>query len=92
MCSPLKDLFNTRTDNDRKGTVSSDWNRVLLWRDLNRLVAEGLVEPVQPPADIEPDDRARHYFRDLGTGDLYVYVAGWERGWPQFRRVADDYC
>ena len=29
-------------------------------------------------------------FRELASGEIYVYVAGWERGSAEFRKLADD--
>jgi hypothetical protein len=84
----LEDVWETRTNNTRTGTVVTEWDKVLLWRDLRRLIAVGLVEPTDGPADNDPDPRERKYFRDVGTGEVYVYISGWERGSPEFRRQA----
>lgn len=86
MPGALEDLFLARTDNNTKGTISTEWNRVLLWRDLERLVKDGSVERIECPAEAELLPRERQCFRDLGTGEAYVYVAGWERGSPEFRK------
>lgn len=90
MAGFLKDVFKTRTDNNRKGTVSEEWNHVLLLRDLEPLIADGAIERLSCPKPEEPDFRNRQCLRDLGTGEVYVYVAGWERGSPEFRNLAND--
>jgi hypothetical protein len=36
---------------------------------------------------MDSDFRERKYFRDLGTGEMYIYVSGWERGSPEFRKL-----
>lgn len=86
MPGALEGLFLARTDNNAKGTISTEWNRVLLWRDLQRLVDEGSVQSIDCPFDDDPDFRERQCFRDIGTGEVYVYLAGWERGSSEFRK------
>lgn len=88
MLGVLEELYQQRTDNDRNGTGSSEWNRVLLWRDLQRLATEGLVAPAEAPEHAESDFRDRTYFGDLGTDEIHVFVAGWERESPEFRKQA----
>jgi hypothetical protein len=66
------------------GTVLHD---ALLHSDLKRLVAEGAVERVRCPFYALEDWRERTCFHDLITGDVYVYIAGWERGSPEFRKI-----
>ncbi len=46
MAGALQDLYETRTARDRDGNVRDEWNRVLLRRDLDRLIAEGQIKPV----------------------------------------------
>jgi len=87
MAGSLEDLFNTRTQHDRSGTLRGGCDETLFWRDLERLKTEGLVEEVQRPSDADSDFRETRYFRDLLTGETFVYVGGWERGSPEFRRV-----
>ena len=82
------DLWETRTNNSRSGTLVTEWDNVLFWRDLHRLIAEGLVEQTDGPAGIDDGLRDRKYFREVGTGEVYVYLTGWERGSPEFRRHA----
>jgi hypothetical protein len=82
----LEDLFLARTDNNTNGTISTEWNRVLLWRDLERLMNDGFVGSINCPSDTEGRFREKQCFRDVGTGEIYVYVAGWERGSPEFRK------
>ncbi len=84
--SPLEDLFQTRTNRDRSGTISDEWNHVLLLRDLDRLISEGLIEQVRNMREICPDPREKTWYRETATGVLFVYIAGWERGSPEFRR------
>jgi hypothetical protein len=86
--SPLEDLCRTRTSRDRKGTIPDKWNDVLLRRDLERLIGEGLVTPVTSVREIPADFREKIWYEEVGTGNLYVYVAAWERGSPEFRRHA----
>ena len=87
--SPLDDLYQTRTNRDRNGTVLDQWNHVLLLRDLQRLINEGLVERVTNIREISPDLRDKTWYRETATGMLYVYVEGWERGSPEFRRYME---
>lgn len=87
MIGPLEDLYNTRTEQNTKGTIVSEWNHSLLWRDLNRLIAEGLVSTIECPTDLEREYVEHHCFRDNVTGETYVYIKGWERGSPEFRRL-----
>ena len=86
MTSPLEDLYQTRTNRDRNGTISDQWNHVPLLRDLDRLISEGIVERVRNVREISADPRDKIWYRETATGILYVYVAGWERGSPEFRR------
>jgi hypothetical protein len=84
----LQDLYETRTAGDRDGTIGDEWNRVLLWRDLERLIAKGRVVPSEVPAGEEAGFREKRYFRDVATGEIYVHVSGWERGSPEFRKLS----
>ena len=59
---------------------------MLLHRDLERLIGEGLVERVTNIREISPDRRAKTWYQELATGNLYVYVAPEERSGPEFRR------
>ena len=86
MPGALEDIFRTRTDNNTKGTIGTEWNRVLLGKDLERLMKDGFVEQIGCPTDAEPVLREMQCFRDLFTGEVYVYLAGWERGSPEFRK------
>jgi hypothetical protein len=89
MAGVLEDLFRMRTERNTLGTITGEWDHVLLWRDLDRLAAEGAVEAIDSPAtaDPDPDSRQRKYFRDLTTNEIYMYVGGSERGSPEFRKV-----
>jgi hypothetical protein len=88
--SPLEDLYQTRTNRDRKGTIPDGWNHKLLFRDLDRLICEGSIERLQNIREISADDRKRIFYRETSTGNLYVYVEGWERGFPEFRKHLDQ--
>jgi hypothetical protein len=81
----LEDLVGTRTRHDRNGTLASEWDEVLLWRDLHRLAEEGLIEPIDGLSRPDFDSLERRHFRDVGTGDVFVYFPGGERRSPQFR-------
>ena len=85
----LEDLYQTRTNRDRNGTISDQWNHVLLLRDLDRLISEGCIEQLRNIHEVSPDLRDKTWYRETATGIVYVYVAGWERGSPEFRRDAD---
>jgi hypothetical protein len=89
MSGVLEDLFVTRTDNARDGNILDEWNHTLLWRDLDRLIAEGMVEAVDWPLPVVGDSSERKFFRDLGTGEIYAYVGHGERNAPQFRKLRD---
>jgi hypothetical protein len=89
MSGVLEGLFVTRTDNAGDGNICDDWNHTLLWRDLDRLIAEGAVEHVDWPLPADGDSRERRFFRDNGTEEIYVYVGGGERNAPQFRKLRE---
>ena len=82
--SPLEDLYQTRTCRDRKGTILAKWNHVLLFRDLDRLINEGVVERVRNVREISPDQRDTLWYQETSTRNLYVYVAGWSGARPSF--------
>lgn len=88
MISPLEDLYRTRTRQDRNGTLIDQWNHVLLHRDLERLISEGLVERVTNIREISPDAREKTWYKELATENLFVYVAPEERSGPEFRRYS----
>ena len=62
---------------------------MLLHRDLERLISEGLVERVADVREISTDSREKTWYQEIPTGNLYVYVAPWERGAPEFRRCSE---
>ena len=82
----LEGIFKTRTNNSHHGTIVTEWDSILLARDLHRLIAEGFVEQIAPPEDAEPGFTPRTYYHDRGTGEVYLYAEGWERGSPEFRK------
>lgn len=84
--SPLEDLCQTRTSRDWNGTIPDEWSHELLHRDLERLINDGLVERVTNLRAISPFEREKRWYKEIGTGTVYVYVAAWERGAPEFRR------
>ncbi|HEX6495213.1 MAG TPA: hypothetical protein VF018_07010 [Acidobacteriaceae bacterium] len=86
MAGVLEDLFRVRTDRNTEGTISGEWDRILLRRDLERLIAEGFVEITHCSSCPDPRSRERLCFRDTSTGEVYLYVEGWERGSPEFRK------
>lgn len=86
MISPLEDLYQSRTNRDRAGTIPDEWNLLLLQRDLDRLISEGLVARVTNIREIPAHSRDQTWYQEIGTGNLYVYVAAGERRAPQFRR------
>jgi hypothetical protein len=88
--SPLEDLYRTRTRLDRNGTLIDEWNHVLLHRDLERLISEGLVERIPNIREISPNPRKKTWYKELGTRSLFVYVAPEERSGPEFRRYLDS--
>jgi hypothetical protein len=62
---------------------------VLLHRDLERFISEGLAERVTNTREICPDRREKTWYQEVATGDLYVYVAPQERSGPEFRRYIE---
>jgi hypothetical protein len=54
------------------------------------LPKESIDSPTPPPIqnNISPEleEPNRQYFRDAVTGEVYVYISGWERGSPEFRK------
>ena len=57
--NPLEDLYQTRTNRDRNGTIPDRWNDVLLHRDLERLINDGLVERITNLREIAPFEREK---------------------------------
>ena len=88
--TPLEDLYQTRTARDRNGSILDQWNDVLLHRDLERLINDGLVEIETNIREISSFELEKTWYREIATGNLYVYVAAWERGGPQFRRYIES--
>jgi hypothetical protein len=79
-------LSLARTDRYTNGTISGEWDRILLQRELERLIAEGIVEVIDCSPRPDTTFQETRCFRDTGTGDAYLYVDGWERGSPEFRK------
>jgi hypothetical protein len=87
--TPLEDLFWTRTNRDRVGTIRDGSNHVLLLRDLDRLIGQGLIKRTSDVREISANSREKIFYQELASGDLYLYVAPWERGGPEFRRYSE---
>lgn len=87
--NPLDDLYHTRTNRDRKGTMPDEWNHVLLLRNLEHLISEGLLKRVTHVREIPTDFREKSWYEEIATRQLYVYVAPGERSAAEFRRYAD---
>jgi len=87
MLSVLEDVWGTRTNNSRSGTLVGEWDEVLLWRDLHRLAEEGLIEPIDGLSRPGFDTLEKRRFRDIVTGDVYAYFPAGERRSPAFRKV-----
>lgn len=87
MLSALEDVWGTRTNNSRSGTLVGEWDEVLLWRDLHRLAEEGLIEPIDGLSRPGFDTLEKRRFRDIVTGDVYAYFPAGERRSPAFRKV-----
>jgi len=90
MASPLEDLYLTRTERNRNGTILGEWNHVLLLRDLDRLVSEGIIDRVKDFRETSLDSRDMTWYRENSTEALYVYVAPCERGAPEFRLIEES--
>ncbi len=88
--SPVEDLYQSRTNRDRNGTVPDEWNDELLHRDLERLINDGFVERITNLREISPFEREQTWYKEIVTGNVYVYVAAWERGAPEFRRHTES--
>lgn len=84
--SHLEDLYQIRTNRDRNGTLPDQWNDELLHRDLERLISGGFIERIANLREFSPFEREKTWYREIATGDVYVYVAAWERGASEFRR------
>jgi len=85
----LEDLFSVRTNGN--GYILSEWDLVLLKRDLERLMAEGHVCELPSPVVVRlewPDAPERRRFRDPETGETYEYSGPWERGRPRFIKTS----
>lgn len=94
MAGILEDLFNTRTHGN--GRLRSEWDDVLLKRDLERLIAEARVKVLKEVPRVGrdvpsvPAECARKWFLDCATGDTYAYTEQWERGEPRFDKASSD--
>ena len=94
MSGVLEDVFNVRTNGDRVGSLRSAWDRILLLRDLERLVNEGRVKLLRDVPRTSkyllPDDSSqaeRKVVQDSETGVVYEYVGPYERGGCTFRKL-----
>jgi len=83
----LADLADTRTDHDRTGTIRTEWDNILFWRDIERFIGSGVVVRIGSRGPDRAYPREQQFFREVSTGDIYIYTAGWERGCPEFRKL-----
>jgi hypothetical protein len=82
----LEELFGLRTNGN--GYIQTEWDDVLLKRDLQRLMAEGRVQELPSPVMPGwPGGPERKRFQDLGTGETYEYSDSWERVGPRFKKL-----
>jgi hypothetical protein len=79
----LEYIVTIRTNGN--GSLRSQWDDVLLKRDLERLVANGKVREITRAAGIEGK-----WFLDCETNQIYQYTPAWERGSPRFERLNVD--
>jgi hypothetical protein len=80
----LQELFDVRTNGT--GYVNSQWDDTLLLRDLKQLEHEQLIEEITKPF-VHMTGLRHRWFREVGSGDVFEYVEGWERGSPKFRKL-----
>jgi hypothetical protein len=94
MAGILADLFDVRTNGN--GFIRSQWDDILLKRDLERHITEGRVKEVPRVVKQQstlPDGLERKWFRDCETGDTYEYTGYGERSGPRFNKLSfDDLC
>jgi hypothetical protein len=83
MAGVLEDVVNVRTNGN--GTLRSEWDDILLWRDLERLIAAGMVREITRADGIEGK-----WFLDCTTSEIYQYLPAWERGSARFERLKVD--
>lgn len=83
MAGFLEDVVNVRTNGN--GTLLSEWDDILLWRDLERLIADGMVREITRADGIDGK-----WFLDCTTNEIYQYLPAWERGSPRFERLKVD--
>jgi hypothetical protein len=87
----LEHLFNTRTNGN--GEVRSQWDDVLLMRDLEQLIAEERVKVLKTPLEAKPGigaECAKKWFLDYANGDVYAHTEPWERGGARFEKCTLD--
>lgn len=76
----LDDIVTVRTNGN--GSLRSQWDEVLLKRDLERLVTDGKVREITRADGIEGK-----WFLDCGTNQIYQYTPAGERASPRFERL-----
>lgn len=74
----LEEIFNVRTNGN--GYIETEWNDILLKRDLSRLIGEGRVQEFIVSSELKE-------YLDRETGETYEYRAAWERGGPRFNKA-----
>jgi hypothetical protein len=62
--TPLEDLFWTRTNRDRVGTIRDGSNHVLLLRDFDRLIGQGLIKRTSDVREISADSRKKIFYEE----------------------------
>jgi hypothetical protein len=62
--TPPEDLFWSRTNRDRVGTIRDGSNHVLLLRDLDRLIGQGLIKRASDVREISADSREKIFTKN----------------------------
>lgn len=83
MAGFLEDVVNVRTNGN--GTLRSEWEDILLRRDLERLIADGMVREIT-----RAEGNEGKWFLDCTTNEIYQYLPAWERGLSRFERLKVD--
>jgi hypothetical protein len=88
----LEDVLNVRTNGN--GQIRSSWDHILLLRDLEQLISERRVTLLRDVPQASkylvpdlPNQVERKLVQDAETGEIYEYIAPWERGGATFRKV-----
>jgi hypothetical protein len=87
----LEEVCDVRTDGT--GGLRSDWDDVLLKRDLAQLIEDGRVREIPHRVNersIYADEREERWFLDCATGDTYQYTGHGEKSGCSFRKLTFD--